>query len=55
MKTDKGKEGKFSFSVANSEGKSTEYWKNFMEKFFKDNGAKMSNSKMRKKEKVSNF
>lgn len=47
MKTDKGKGGTFSFSVANAGGKSTEYWKEFMEKFLKDNRAKIFDSDIR--------
>lgn len=47
MRTDKGKGGTFSFSVANSGGNSTDYWKNFMEKFLIDNGAKISDSNMK--------
>jgi hypothetical protein len=55
MRTDKGKGGKFSFSVANAGGKSTEYWKDFMEKFFKDNGATISESNLREKDDVIIF
>lgn len=47
MKTDKGKGGTFSFSVANAGGKSTEYWRDFMEKFLKDNGAIVSDSEIK--------
>lgn len=47
MKTDKGKGGTFSFSVANAGGKSTEYWRDFMEKFLKDNGAIVSDSEVK--------
>ncbi|MBZ9570809.1 hypothetical protein KQY27_04510 [Methanobrevibacter sp. TMH8] len=47
MKTDKGKGGTFSFSVANAGGKSTEYWRDFMEKFLKDNGAIISDSEIK--------
>lgn len=47
MKTDKWKGGTFSFSVANAGGKSTEYWRDFMEKFLKDNGAIVSDSEIK--------
>ncbi|RBQ23361.1 hypothetical protein ALNOE001_09240 [Candidatus Methanobinarius endosymbioticus] len=55
MKTDKGKGGKFSFSVANAGGKSTEYWRDFMEKFLKDNGAKIFDSEITPKEGILIF
>lgn len=55
MKTDKGKGGTFSFSVANSGGKTTEYWKDFMENFLKDSGAKILDSKIRNIEGVNIF
>ncbi len=55
MKTDKGKGGTFSFSVANSGGKSTEYWKDFMIKFLTDNGAEINNSSVRNVESVDIF
>jgi len=55
MRTDKWNGGTFSFSVANAGGKSTEYWKDFMEKFLKDNGAKVSDSVIKVVDDVSIF
>jgi hypothetical protein len=55
MKTDKGKGGTFSFSIANAGGKSTEYWKDFMEKFLLDNGATISDSTIKEVEGISIF
>lgn len=55
MKTDKGKGGKFLFSLANSSGKSTEYWRGFMKNFLKDNGATISDSNIKEVDDVSIF
>jgi len=55
MKTDKGRGGTFSFSVANAGGKTTKYWKDFMEKFLGDNGAVITSSTIKEVEGISIF
>ena len=55
MKTNKGKRGTFSLSIANAGGKSIEWWKDFMKKFLFDNGATVSYSKIDDFNGVANF
>jgi len=55
MRTDKGKGGTFSFSVASDGGKDINYWRDFMVKFLNDNNAETSKPIMRNIEDVETF
>lgn len=55
MKTDKGKGGKFSFSIANDGGRDSQEWGKFMKDFLFNNGAKIINYEIKKADKIEVF
>jgi len=55
MRTDKGRGGTFSFSLANAGGKDIAYWRDFMVKFLNDNNAETSQPTMKVIDGVETF
>jgi hypothetical protein len=55
MKTDKMKGGTFSFSIANSTGKNSEEWGEFMKNFLSDNGAKIISYEIKEYDGIPTF